>query len=272
MRLLIVPLSTRSRLIIAQRTAVTLQPNLPQTVDEKIAKRAHKMWSAWEGSSTWWKKKVTAWGNKVMNTVPYEEWSLKGFPHAPPGLFNDPPARWWEIWKPQLPSNPDSESAALISSSVVPVVYPSGLIKDEQVSILLNDLALRGVPKHKKLMIWSLVASPLTLPVALFPVIPNIPGFYLLYRAWSHWKAWEGAKLLARIIKENKIILEPSHTLASIYDSSLPSEDSLEKLILQDSAVNKIVEVLGAEEISGELHRALGQVRKKLETSQKEKE
>jgi hypothetical protein len=33
-----------------------------------------------------------------------------------------------------------------------------------------------------------LIGLPFTIPVGLLPVIPNIPGLYLAFRAWSHFK------------------------------------------------------------------------------------
>jgi hypothetical protein len=37
---------------------------------------------------------------------------------------------------------------------------------------------------------------PIVVPFALVPVIPNLPFFYLAYRAFCHWKALLGAKHL----------------------------------------------------------------------------
>jgi hypothetical protein len=41
---------------------------------------------------------------------------------------------------------------------------------------------------HRSKLIWSVVIMPFTAPFMLIPVIPNLPFFYVLYRAWSHWK------------------------------------------------------------------------------------
>jgi hypothetical protein len=41
---------------------------------------------------------------------------------------------------------------------------------------------------HRSKLIWSIVIMPFTAPFMLVPVIPNLPFFYVLYRAWSHWQ------------------------------------------------------------------------------------
>src|ERR1700712_2230057 len=51
--------------------------------------------------------------------------------------------------------------------------------------------------------------------------IPNIPGFYLLFRAWSHWKALYGAKHLEFLIQNNLVKTTPSPILDELYTAGL---------------------------------------------------
>ena len=46
----------------------------------------------------------------------------------------------------------------------------------------------------------------MTFPFALIPVIPNFPFFYILWRAWSHYKAWRGASYLESLLKLGMIV------------------------------------------------------------------
>ncbi|KAK9365856.1 mitochondrial K+-H+ exchange-related-domain-containing protein [Lipomyces kononenkoae] len=278
MRITVLPLSTTSRLIIAQRTAAHAPP---PRLDDRLAKRAHTLWTRWENSTTWWQVKVTKWGNAAMDRIPYDEWSLKGVPRPPFGLFPLAPKKWWEFWKRDADLK-DKDRKALMGAKRVPLVFPPHLMKEHEAVDSVRQLAEKGLPYHFKYMLLSLAATPLTLPIAVLPLIPNLPGFYLLYRAWSHWKAWEGAKLLKRIVDENKFVMEPSHAIEGVYHGEAPvvvdrpDNPTGEKMLLQDSQVAALSNAMDAEEVEAELHRALAQVRghikKELERKQKEEE
>lgn len=60
-------------------------------------------------------------------------------------------------------------------------------------------------------------SSPLTWPFAIIPIIPNFPLFYVLWRAWSHYKAWRGATYLDQLLKAGMIVEEPSAELNKFY-------------------------------------------------------
>lgn len=60
-------------------------------------------------------------------------------------------------------------------------------------------------------------SSPLTWPFAIIPIIPNFPLMYVLWRAWSHYKAWKGAAYLENLLKLGMIVEKPSKALDDIY-------------------------------------------------------
>lgn len=47
--------------------------------------------------------------------------------------------------------------------------------------------------------------------------IPNIPFFYLAYRAWSHWRAIKGSQHVQFLTKYNLLSISPSPVLDAIY-------------------------------------------------------
>jgi hypothetical protein len=51
--------------------------------------------------------------------------------------------------------------------------------------------------------------------------VPNIPGFYLLFRAWSHYRALYGAYHLEFLVKHNLIEPKPSPLLDRVYAAGL---------------------------------------------------
>jgi hypothetical protein len=61
--------------------------------------------------------------------------------------------------------------------------------------------------------------------------IPNLPGFYLAFRAYSHWKALRGAQHLEFLCKNNLIRHAPSSILDQLYAAGLmyPSREALRK-------------------------------------------
>lgn len=56
--------------------------------------------------------------------------------------------------------------------------------------------------------------------------VPNLPFFYLAYRAWSHWKALSGGKHIKFLLQNNLLTLSPSPIVDELYadqESRLPS-------------------------------------------------
>jgi hypothetical protein len=51
--------------------------------------------------------------------------------------------------------------------------------------------------------------------------IPNLPFFYLVYRAWSHWKALSGSKHLEFLLQNNLPTANPSPELDEVYTAGL---------------------------------------------------
>lgn len=51
--------------------------------------------------------------------------------------------------------------------------------------------------------------------------VPNLPFFYLCFRAYSHWRALNGSWHLAYLSSHNLLTLHPSDTLDSLYSAGL---------------------------------------------------
>ncbi|RYP88467.1 hypothetical protein DL770_004631 [Monosporascus sp. CRB-9-2] len=56
--------------------------------------------------------------------------------------------------------------------------------------------------------------------------LPNIPLFYILYRASAHWRAYRGSKHLELLLEKNAINPCPSTDLDKIYAAGLPSKSA----------------------------------------------
>lgn len=76
MRILLLPLTRRQTLLFSQRLTenASYKPS-PWLV--WIMRKTQKTWSDWGKSETKWKSKTVATGNKLLDKVDWEEYSLK---------------------------------------------------------------------------------------------------------------------------------------------------------------------------------------------------
>lgn len=117
--------------------------------------------------------------------------------------------------------------------------------------------------------------------------IPNLPFFYLVFRAWSHWRALSGSKHIEFLLQNKLITPKPSKILDLIYANGnqpfgatpeeqtkqLPnSESNDERMIIHKSEGKQIAEALGMPELDIELDRAIWQVGKSIQAEKKLKE
>lgn len=130
--------------------------------------------------------------------------------------------------------------------------------------------------------------------------IPNLPFFYLVFRAWSHWRALAGSKHLEFLLNEKLLTPQPSRILEQIYSRGRPqfgektgpkvvqssSEPSVlnaqhiaseeEEMVLRKEDAKEISEALKVPELEMELGRAVWQVerilKKKEELVEEKKE
>ncbi|EMD62396.1 hypothetical protein GGP41_002076 [Bipolaris sorokiniana] len=200
MRLFLLPISTRRSLIYCER----LHEKAPKdrSLYDKITLKASETWVAWEKDqkAVWdWKRKVTFYGNQALTRIPYEEWGLKTIPALTA-------KRRQEI---------------LDGKAKYEVLFPGKYLPQERVPSLLEKLAKERQNMHRTKLIWSVVIMPFTAPFMLVPIIPNLPFFYVLYRAWSHWKALGGARHLEFLLKHNLPKHNPSWTLDELYTAGL---------------------------------------------------
>lgn len=193
MRLYLLPISTRRTLLYCQR----LEPSAAdkQTIADKIQGRAARLWANWEQKEKGWQKKVVEYGNYALRRIPYEEWGLKSVP----------------------PLSTRRKQEEMDGQTKVEVVYPKSLIRMDKIPGILQRLGTERESLHKKRMLYCFVGMPISAPIALIPVIPNLPFFYLVYRAWSHWRALAGGKHLQFLVQNKLLTMTPSPILDEVY-------------------------------------------------------
>lgn len=118
--------------------------------------------------------------------------------------------------------------------------------------------------------------------------IPNLPFFYLCFRAYSHWKALAGSKHIEFLLNENLIAPKPSQILDELYlRSKLPFSDpkgtahatlsdsndsDVETMLLHSADGVEIATVLDIPELEMELDRAVWQVENDLKAREEMEE
>ncbi|KAI1324150.1 mitochondrial K+-H+ exchange-related-domain-containing protein [Xylariaceae sp. FL0255] len=262
MRLFLLPISTRRTLLYCQK----LQP-LPQdklSLSDKAIARAAKLWAEWEKRERGWQKTVVNYGNKALRRIPYEEWGLKSVP--------------------SLSARRKKEE--ILGKEKNFLIFPESIIPSEQASQVLHTLATERESLHRSKMWWSFVGMPLCAPFALVPIIPNLPFFYLVFRAWSHYRALAGGKHIQWLLSNKFFTLSPSKVLDSVYPTRLSSylshnskllEPSSktnttppdeEKMLLTQESGLQLVQFLDIPELEVEVERAIWQVETSIQQEQ----
>jgi len=270
MRLFLLPISTRRALIYCQR--VTQKPTSELSYVDRVTKKVSDSWAKWEAADRGWQKKITQYGNRAFQRIPYQEWGLKSFP--------------------PLSQTVQAEDMALMADNKkFEVHYPGNIMRQEDVPKVMARLAKERKALHWSRFMWSMIGLPFTIPFGLIPVLPNIPFFYLAFRCWSHWRALKGSDHLDFIIDHR--IFKPISTpqIESIYRKVAPhlqnsfifvtrsqvveGTDPEEQMLLTASSHTLIAKSLNVPELSGEVERAVRQVEaslKREESARKQQE
>lgn len=184
-----------------------------------------------------------------MSKISYEEWSLKQIP---------------SLKEPGLP-NADSK---------VTLLYPPSIIPKETIPQALQTLASSRQALHRSRLMWSFVGMPIVAPFAIVPVIPNIPFFYLAYRAFSHYKALLGIKHINLLLEKDRFEYLESKTLDEVYKSAargaLAGSDGAEqggeeRMVIGQEEGKRVAEAISQPEVAVEWERAWGQVNRDIE-------
>ncbi|RDA96216.1 hypothetical protein CP533_1707 [Ophiocordyceps camponoti-saundersi (nom. inval.)] len=263
MRIFLLPVSTRRSLLYAQRlepsssTGDKASPR-PRLVDRGAAWAAEK-WAQWEKKPAGWQRRVVDYGNQALRRIPFEEWGLRSVPPL---------------------SVRRSREEGEAGRRGVELVFPGGAFAPDEARSTVLRLATERLGLHRQRFIWCFAAMPLTLPFALVPMhdakltfshysIPNLPFFYLVYRAWSHWRALAGGRHVQWLVENKLLHSVPSAKLSQLYASSRPSTreqvDDQETMLLTQKQVRSFCDALAAPALEVELERAVWQVRKALE-------
>lgn len=170
MRLFLLPISTKRSLLYCQRTNKQLKieqsyaaqitskvskkrihkqlPDKPSWID-RLTSKASKTWLSWEKADKGWRKKVTFYGEKLFQRIPYEEWALKSIP--------------------PLSASRKTQKLGQVQKTLI--VYPQSIITHASAHKMLRSFAAEERQGfHMKRMLASFLGMPIVAPIALIPV------------------------------------------------------------------------------------------------------
>lgn len=203
-KMIVIPVTTKKVFIYHKHTADFLNEHSRLIrLETWLTRKAGTIWDKLNASPKSYNKKIVAGINGLLMNTPWTESSLKTIPGDNYLLKR--------VSKKDGPEDGQEETKLTLKeylSSKVPlqtkplnVYYPGKIVSEGSVTTELRALCEKGLHYHRKQALLCLLGIPLTFPVILVPIIPNVPGFYLTYRAYCNLKAYLGAKHLKKIIE-----------------------------------------------------------------------
>ncbi|KAL5524460.1 hypothetical protein ACEPAF_9600 [Sanghuangporus sanghuang] len=257
------------------QTPPPAKPKSDKSILKKATEKTAELWAAFgkapEGS---WKHRTFTLGERIMDRIEFEELSLKSMdPSLGPKLskFGRSSVRLEEK-----------------GATPIPLIYPSFYERKTPPLLHLRSLLEKRTPKHQKGFYLWLLASPLTAPFILVPIIPNLPGFFCLWRSWHHYRAYKASSYLEGLVDKGAIHPESNAVLDKIYEEHQPASPSSsesssgpnskpppdedngeERIVLSREAVPKVVGLFELPpSAASDLYRALDQTEHRLRKAQ----
>ncbi|EER36433.1 conserved hypothetical protein [Histoplasma capsulatum H143] len=228
MRLYLLPISTGRSLLYCKRIDTRSAKELSRL--DRITQKASTTWAKWEQAEQAWKKRLVAYGNRVLQRIPYEEWGLKSVP----------------------PLSTRRQTEELQTHTQVSLVYPKGIIQESKVLDLLRDLATARQRLHRRRMLWSIFIAPLMLPVALIPLGSKHLCFLLDNNLVTPRSLPALEKFYAHRLMINNSVPPEANSKANC-----PNE----VILLEASDGRQLAQILGPHELAAEVERAVRQVK-----------
>lgn len=268
--LMAIPITTKHSYIFSRYSEKALLGGKP-SLEARIVNKFANLWNRMETSEKSMNKKIVKVLNKWLTSIPWIETSLKSLPSKKNinrfTKAEDKPVSHHEIVRSNI--KPDDLKS-------IPLFYPANLLSmDKIVGQISPDLGLL-YRRHKKLLLHDVLLLPLTIPIILIPIVPNIPGFYLTYRAYCHWKVLLGISHLKYLLETGNHLVPEEIQMEDVYKvtSDIQCKDNVkhcievgdepESLVISEDIVPAICNSFGVPGLTGNILTAIRQERKRL--------
>jgi len=282
-----IPITTHKSYIYCNHKVSLLDASQRETVpqivraENKVVGLATKAWNKLLASELSINKLVVKLVRKLLNTIPYDESFLRSFPSKKTMIREINQEHYSELPRTILTSEIESGNYSLDQLKPIPVIHPR--FQDPQA--ILDQL--HGVRDnlgafHRKWALLCGIGIPLTLPLALVPVVPNVPCFYLTYRFYCHLKALMGVHNLGYLLESTKddssVESTPHLSFKALAELDVPyledatfakvraqDSDENEHILVTPEIIDRMVETLDLQHLKDDLHKALTQETARLE-------
>lgn len=244
-------------------------------LENKLVGLAGKGWNKLESSKFPVNQKIVQLVRRLLSSIPYDENSLRSFP-SKSTMIREINEEHREVF-PRAVMTSEVESAAVSVDQLKPIpVYHPQFQEPQAILDQINKFRSSLTSYHKKWAVVCAVSIPLSLPMALIPVVPNVPGFYFAYRLYCHLQALRGAKNLGYLLESTDDSVEDTTHLSfeSIAGLDKPYSDSdltqfntygKEKLLVNAEIIDELIGSTGLHSVKDDLLRALAQESRRLQ-------
>ncbi|SMN19904.1 similar to Saccharomyces cerevisiae YDL183C Mitochondrial inner-membrane protein thought to be involved in the formation of an active mitochondrial K+/H+ exchanger (KHE) system [Maudiozyma saulgeensis] len=232
-----------------------------QTTEKWVVNKFTYLWLKLANSPKSYNQKIVKWVNKTIDKIPWPEASLLTIPgesYILKRLLHDENQSIQQSTPTHVTKNEYKNLIPKPRIQPINVYFPlTHAWKSDSILKELNEFSEIGIKNYKRRTLVYISLIPFTLPIALLPIVPNIPGFYLAYRSYCSYKAYIGAKHLKSLLDhETKFKGDNRIKLCE-----LPDYTSLinNKADLNESTVDAVVELLDIKEIRNVLLKSVRQ-------------
>ncbi|CAE6421289.1 unnamed protein product [Rhizoctonia solani] len=180
---------------------------------KRAQEKASQMWSNWGKAPGGWKLKVHTYGEKIVDRIDFEELALASIDTSLGPKIS-------QLGKRGSEGRKLSEEQTKTHTVSIPLIYPPSFMSSVDPLVSLQDqLSIRSPLHRRKTWFWVGV-MPFTAPFMLIPVMPNLPFFFCVWRAWTHWKAHKASTYLLELSNQEAIQASPSKDLDEVYSKA----------------------------------------------------
>ncbi|WFC99189.1 hypothetical protein MYAM1_001933 [Malassezia yamatoensis] len=200
-----------------------------------------------------WRRRTYRIGERIMDQISYEEWELKNMDT--------------KLGAPIRQLLADHQQQKQVES--VKIQYPPQLTDSTQVLNSLSTLSTTHRPLHYRKLMYNILGIIITSPLFIVPGLPNLPTYYLMWRAWSHWRAYSITKEIDLLL-ENKLMEAIPNAALGDHLAAEPDENAGHEwqIYLTRDKIEPLVKFfeLSSQE-SIDLHRAQDQISAEVQKS-----
>ena len=227
------PITTRKTFIHCKYNN-DIFPNGKETLENKLINKFTTIWKNFSTSDASINKKVVKIINQVLSKIPWLETCLLSIPSQKfitRKLREDKEREEKSEFKSE--SKSESQTTSFVTHDTIisknlksedleqfDYYYPKGLTNSKIMLETFRPEFKQQYEIHRKGIYKDLLLMPLTIPFALVPLLPNIPGFYLLYRIYCHIKVIASLKFLIGLLKDLHFKFHEVDNLTEIYLST----------------------------------------------------